>query len=218
MSKNDEVKNLKAQQLLLGKEIDELKRQYNRFVQTINNSNELNTLKKELGSVKNAMFEITESIDSIDQVLIDKGIYSSQEVKDKLIQSFLDRRNYTKDVKKEALESGDLTFIKFVCVDENKQVVFAEPHPVKYQIGIGALPFESKIVSCKPGATEEFEVDFPDNFFNKNAAGKKLNVVLTCQLWATPDPSKKKTPQKNPPAISPHDKPKTMNDDGELET
>jgi hypothetical protein len=141
-----------------------------------------------------------------------------------IIESFIVKNNYettTKDV----LEKNDLAFIKFKCVDADGNVLFEEKEFTRYQVGIGALPFENIISTVKPGNVTVFEAEFPSTFFNKNVAGQKCKVEFESYLWLTKkqpsaqtpiDPNKRLTPVPPLPPAQSQDRPKTLNDEGEL--
>lgn len=184
MSKDDKTKSLEFQVLQLGKEVDELRRQYVRFQQQLPNSEFGKYLQNETSKTNAMMFEFGETLNTLDALFLEKGIYSTQDFRRVAAMQFLTRQKFDIINGLEKLENEDLAFIKFQCKDEDGKVLFEETDFTKYQMGIGILPFEDKIAVCKVGSPMDFDVSFPETFFNKSVAGKTVKVHLESMIWA----------------------------------
>lgn len=212
----ERINELKQQVLLAGKEIDDLRRQYLRFVEQV--KHEDNLIRKENHALKNMVLEFGDTLTAFDKILLAKGVYTDEEFRHVIITNFIEKNKLEIINDAESLEKGDLAFIKFKCEDASGNILFMEPYYTKYQIGIGILPFESQISTVHPGTQVEFTAEFQANFFNPNVAGKTVKVTYDSYVWLRAKGTVAQAPAPvvplNPAAVK--DKPMSLNDEGEL--
>lgn len=179
------TKNLENQVMMLGKELDELKRLYARFSDGVRR--ELRNVQNWI-NVNNYRVQIdglTSVVDSLSQLVIEKKVVTDVEFTARMSKLFDERNNITKidPSAQERLADKEFSMLRFKCVDSDGKTLFAEPNYVLYEIGIGRLPCETLIAGLKPGATAKADVAFPENHSNKLLAGKNVSIELECDGW-----------------------------------
>jgi len=78
------------------------------------------------------------------------------------------------------IKSGDVAIIDYEGKIENK--LFEGSHGIGFELEIGSSTFidgfEDKLIGCKVGDHLEFDLKFPDDYFNVDLSGKNANFIV----------------------------------------
>lgn len=99
----------------------------------------------------------------------------------KEIQSRLEAKKTTKDVKKGTVKDGDTVNIDYVGSINGAKFDGGEASDVDLTIGSGKMidGFEDGIIGAKVGSTIKVKVTFPENYSSEDLAGKKAVFSIT---------------------------------------
>ena len=137
---------------------------------------QIEPVKTDEGFSFTAVFEVYPefSLDGVDAIAINKPV-SSVEASDvdAMIDKLIEQRKTWQDTEQEAEEGSRLT-IKLSGVSEGEN--FTDGTIENFEVEIGAqrmIPgFEDQLKGLAVGAAKKFEVTFPDDYTNKDLAGK----------------------------------------------
>lgn len=177
------IKELDEQVMALSRELDDMRKNHNRLSMAFQQLLKNGLMTKKDFDTESAGVRIV--LDAIHDLLVQKNVFSLTDFAE-MSEICFDKSNGMIVINpegKDELEEGEYTMVKFVCLDDEGVMIFAEPNYVLYQLGIGKLPFESVLRKLKPGQKDEFKATFPDNFSASNARGKTLNVKAECKSW-----------------------------------
>lgn len=133
-----------------------------------------------------AVIEISPEIDTINFKGFDLN-RTKYTVKDEEIDSQLNllQKNFAQHQKiaeDRALQEGDFALIDYEGFRDGKpfdEVAKTPNFTLKIGDGIILKEFDDQLVGMKPGDSKEFNITFPEDYFNKNLAGLEISFQVT---------------------------------------
>ncbi|MEY3471296.1 MAG: hypothetical protein RLZZ223_646, partial [Candidatus Parcubacteria bacterium] len=115
--------------------------------------------------------KLAEKITKEDDKISDKDVDEAKK--------YLQKSRGTQNVVEREAKTGDVVSLDYVLTVDKKEFDKSEKMPVEIGAGQFIPGFEDEIIGLKAGDKKEFDIKFPDEYHNKDIAGKKGHFAIT---------------------------------------
>lgn len=94
-------------------------------------------------------------------------------------KKYLQKSRGTQDIVDREAKTNDIVSLDYILTVDKKEFDKSEKMPVEIGAGKFIPGFEDEIIGLKAGDKKEFDIKFPDDYHNKDIAGKKGHFAIT---------------------------------------
>jgi trigger factor len=94
-------------------------------------------------------------------------------------KKYLQKSRGTQDIVDREAKTNDIVSLDYVLTVDKKEFDKSEKMPVEIGAGKFIPGFEEEIIGLKAGDKKEFDIKFPEDYHNKDIAGKKGQFAIT---------------------------------------
>lgn len=94
-------------------------------------------------------------------------------------KKYLQKSRGTQNVVDREAKTGDVVSLDYVLTVDKKEFDKSDKMPVEIGAGQFIPGFEEEVIGLKAGDKKEFDIKFPDEYHNKDIAGKTGNFAIT---------------------------------------
>lgn len=114
--------------------------------------------------------------------LVSKITKETEDITDKDVdeaKKYLQKSRGTQSVVEREAKTGDTVSLDYILTVDKKEFDKSEKMPVEIGAGKFIPGFEDEVIGLKAGDKKEFDIKFPDEYHNKDIAGKKGHFAIT---------------------------------------
>ena len=114
--------------------------------------------------------------------LVSKITKETEDITDKDVdeaKKYLQKSRGTQNVVEREAKTGDTVSLDYILTVDKKEFDKSEKMPVEIGAGKFIPGFEDEVIGLKAGDKKEFDIKFPDEYHNKDIAGKKGHFAIT---------------------------------------
>jgi trigger factor len=114
--------------------------------------------------------------------LVAKITKEDEDITDKDVEEakkYLQKSRGTQNIVDRAAKKGDTVSLDYVLTVDKKEFDKSEKMPVEIGAGKFIPGFEDEVIGLKAGDKKEFDIKFPDEYHNKDIAGKMGHFAIT---------------------------------------
>lgn len=115
--------------------------------------------------------KLAEKVNREDDSITDKDIEEAKK--------YLQKSRGTQDIVNRKAKIGDIVNLDYILTVDKKEFDKSEKMPVEIGAGKFIPGFEDEIIGLKAGDKKEFDIKFPEDYHNKDIAGKKGHFAIT---------------------------------------
>lgn len=114
--------------------------------------------------------------------LAEKITREEENISDKDVEEakkYLQKSRGTQDTVEREAKTGDVVSLDYILTVDKKEFDKSEKMPVEIGAGQFIPGFEDEVIGLKAGDKKEFDIKFPDEYHNKDIAGKNGHFSIT---------------------------------------
>lgn len=114
--------------------------------------------------------------------LVSKITKETEDITDKDVEAakqYLQKSRGTQNVVEREAKTGDTVILDYILTVDKKEFDKSEKMPVEIGAGKFIPGFEDEVIGLKAGDKKEFDIKFPDEYHNKDIAGKAGHFAIT---------------------------------------
>ena len=114
--------------------------------------------------------------------LVSKITKETEDITDKDVEAakqYLQKSRGTQNIVEREAKTGDTVSLDYILTVDQKEFDKSEKMPVEIGAGKFIPGFEDEVIGLKAGDKKEFDIKFPDEYHNKDIAGKVGHFAIT---------------------------------------